>query len=79
MLRLDPALVAFCPVVNLPDLRFIKTIALRDVVVIGVFEGPPFAGQFFAALPVVAIDNEDVLDVEVIGVDFIAVLLILFV
>ena len=49
----------------------------RDVIVS--FKRVSLGGQFLAALPVIAIYDEDVFDVEVVGIYFVPELLILFV
>jgi hypothetical protein len=56
---------------------FVALVALGDVVVVVVFTGTATRGELFAALPVVAVDDEDVADVEVVGVEFAFELLLL--
>jgi|JI9StandDraft_1071089.scaffolds.fasta_scaffold751606_1 hypothetical protein len=79
VLGLEPALVAFGAVVERSYLWFVQSIAFRNVVVVVIFKGSSFARQFFAAFPIIAIDDKDVLDVEIVAVDLISVLFILFV
>jgi hypothetical protein len=60
--------------VHLDDI-FVSLVALRDIVMVVIFILA--GGGVVAALPVVAVDDEHVLDVEVVGVELVTVLFVL--
>ena len=72
------AFIAFGSILDGSDHGFIHSMSFRNIIVVSSFKRISFWWQFFWSFPIGSIDDENIFDIEVVGIYFIPVLLVLF-